>query len=398
MAGLGTTRTDDPLRSGRPPRGRRTTSTPRRPPPDQRRGRLRSPPQGPRHGRGGPRPAVDDSPTCSSPYDSGHRANRAAAHSATAATASSAAARDAGPGFLAQQVAVEPVPHLLDGAALQQRRGPEVLAHDVVDQVAHRPVGARRRRQLPTAWRRAPHHPRSTRRRCRAYSVPSSMSPLLSLMRTWRPASRMLGAPTTISVAPSTDPGPVVWTGPGFRVTGSRPVTCSLVSPGDFGLWLSLVEHLGGAQGVAGSNPVSPTQRVRPDGDSNVLASDSWLSLRTATRSWRGRSPTRTRGAECCEVLVWPRPHRPPFGLSAQCRTTGPRLESLHGTAPVDRGTTVRSHCGLQDVDSGPGQARSLGWLQHLLAQGPRCPTGHRHRALGSRDPRTACQLGTDAR
>jgi hypothetical protein len=45
---------------------------------------------------------------------------------------------------VAEQVAVEAVTDLLDRAAVQERTGPEVLAGDVVDEVADVPVATRR--------------------------------------------------------------------------------------------------------------------------------------------------------------------------------------------------------------------------------------------------------------
>ena len=44
-----------------------------------------------------------------------------------------------------EEVAVEPVTHVRDRAAAHQRLGPAVLAHHVVDQLAHVPLLARRR-------------------------------------------------------------------------------------------------------------------------------------------------------------------------------------------------------------------------------------------------------------
>ena len=46
---------------------------------------------------------------------------------------------------LAEHVPLEPVTDLLDGGALHERDRPEVLVGHVVDQVAHGPLGARRR-------------------------------------------------------------------------------------------------------------------------------------------------------------------------------------------------------------------------------------------------------------
>ena len=71
-------------------------------------------------------------------------AARRAAARATAVVASIAASSAPRTGSSPSRSPSRLVAHLRDGAAVDQRRGPEVLADDVVDQVAHRPVAARR--------------------------------------------------------------------------------------------------------------------------------------------------------------------------------------------------------------------------------------------------------------
>ena len=64
---------------------------------------------------------------------------------ANAASAPAAAASQAGHRVAAEPVAGEPVAHLADGAPGGDQRGhPELLHHEVVDQLADLPVGARR--------------------------------------------------------------------------------------------------------------------------------------------------------------------------------------------------------------------------------------------------------------
>ena len=82
-----------------------------------------------------------------------------------------------------------------------------------------------------------------------------------------------------------------------FRVAsvGATPRS-RLLSNGSLGLWRSLVAHLTGGQGVAGSNPVSPTNCLA----GSIHSARLILSERALSRRLR-----QDRTARCCCRLMW---------------------------------------------------------------------------------------------
>src|SRR4051794_17142870 len=90
---------------------------------------------------------------------------------------------------------------------------------------------------------------------------------------------------------------------PRRRVCGGSPEALSwtsclerFASPADgHGLWRSLVAHLTGGQGVAGSNPVSPT-----DAHGSPFGAAHFASVRLSGRgAARGPTPRRGSGRRC---------------------------------------------------------------------------------------------------